>query len=140
MKKDGEKFSHLIYNYLQKAPRPLREIYKEFENLIESDRAARVYANNVRKCDRDRIQRISLEHRIFYGKKKIIVKTIEDLVRRKILSASDAKKPWDRIYQVCGPYIGRNKQVLIPQKSTKNDKETNFQIAIPLWPIPKNDS
>lgn len=152
MKKANAKLAHLIYDFIQKGPHSLREVFLEFEKVIEPDRATRCYNHTVRKADRDRARQKSLEHRIFHGKKRIIIKAVTDLVRRGVVEKLDNKKVWDRIYKSTGKqYITRGHNMTtqavvempvmepVADEKVASAKDTHFKISLPILPLPKAD-
>lgn len=148
MKTGKTKLAHLIYDFIQKGhPRSLREVFLEFEKTIEPDRATRTYNRTLRKEDRAKERNKPLSHYIFYGKKRIIIKSLGDLVRRGVVEKSaDSKNPWDRFYRATDKEYttrrGQNKttqpaieqQKSVPDEKVASSKDTHFTIALPLLP------
>ena len=127
---ENTKLIHKIYDFINEHPCSLREVFREFEKSIEPDRATRTYNHTVRKKDRFRVYRKSLEHRIFNGKKRILIKTINDLLRKGFVETSDNKKPWDKFYSTTDkPYVSRGYISCTKQESKQ---ESSFPMELPV--------
>jgi len=133
-KPKNTKLVHRLYDFLQKRPSSLREIFLEFEKSIEPDRATRTYNHTFRKMDRFRAHKKSLDHRIFFGKKRILIKAIGDMVKKNAVETLDpTKQPWDRVYRTTDkPYVSRGYIATIKQEPQKQ----HFPIALPLTELP----